>query len=68
MIELSPTLVVVLMFSGIFLGLMLGHPIAFVLGGLAVIFGFLGWGPGSWTPLVSDRFRAVWHWRWSFSV
>lgn len=59
MIEMSPTLVVILMFSGIFLGLMLGHPIAFVLGGLAVIFGFLGWGPGSWHLLVSRSFDSV---------
>lgn len=45
MIEINPVLVVILMFSGIVVGLVLGHPIAFVLGGVATIFAFLGWGP-----------------------
>ena len=45
MIEINPVLVVILMFAGIVVGLMLGHPIAFVLGGVATIFAFLGWGP-----------------------
>jgi tripartite ATP-independent transporter DctM subunit len=45
MIEINPVLVVILMFSGILVGLVLGHPIAFVLGGVATIFAFLGWGP-----------------------
>ena len=35
MIEINPVLVVILMFGGIVLGLVLGHPIAFVLGGVA---------------------------------
>lgn len=59
MIEISPILVVSLMFGGIFLGLLLGHPIAFVLGGLAVIFGYLGWGPGVWHLLVSRSYDSV---------
>ena len=33
------------MFAGLLIGLFLGHPLAFVLGGLAVIFGYVGWGP-----------------------
>jgi tripartite ATP-independent transporter DctM subunit len=33
------------MFGGLLIGLFMGHPLAFVLGGLAVIFGYLGWGP-----------------------
>jgi len=33
------------MFIGLLIGLFMGHPLAFVLGGLAVIFGLLGWGP-----------------------
>jgi len=45
MIEIHPVLVVILMFGGIVVGLMLGHPIAFVLGGVATIFAFVGWGP-----------------------
>lgn len=45
MIEIHPVLVVILMFGGIVAGLMLGHPIAFVLGGVATLFAFVGWGP-----------------------
>ena len=46
MIELSPEWLVILMFAGLFIGLFSGHPLAFVLGGLAVIFGLIGsWGP-----------------------
>lgn len=59
MIEMSPVLVVCLMFAGIFIGLLKGHPIAFVLGGLAVIFGFLGWGPNVWHLLVSRSYDSV---------
>ena len=42
---MSPEAITVLMFLGLIVGLFLGHPLAFVLGGLAVIFGLIGWGP-----------------------
>lgn len=46
MMGLSPEWLVILMFAGLFIGLLSGHPLAFVLGGLAIIFGFIGsWGP-----------------------
>lgn len=46
MMGLSPEWLVVLMFTGLFIGLFSGHPLAFVLGGLGVIFGLIGsWGP-----------------------
>lgn len=45
MIELDPVLLTFLMFAGLIVGLLMGHPLAFVLGGLAVIFGYLSWGP-----------------------
>ncbi|HOO37186.1 MAG TPA: TRAP transporter large permease subunit [Deltaproteobacteria bacterium] len=45
MIDLSPEVLTVLMFAGLLIGLFMGHPLAFVLGGLAVIFGYIGWGP-----------------------
>lgn len=46
MIEISPVVATVLMFVGVMVGLLLlGHPIAFVLAGLGVIFAVIGWGP-----------------------
>jgi len=42
---MSPEVLTIAMFAGLLIGLFLGHPLAFVLGGLAVIFGYLGWGP-----------------------
>ena len=36
-----------LMFSALLIGLATGHPLAFVLGGLGVIFGLFGWGSDS---------------------
>lgn len=45
MIEFSPEVATILMFVGLLVGLFMGHPLAFVLGGLAVIFGVLGHGP-----------------------
>lgn len=47
------------MFAGIIVGLWLGHPIAFVLAGLAVIFGFIGWGPEAWYMFVGRAFDAT---------
>lgn len=47
MFGLDPVLLTFLMFFGLIAGLMLGHPLAFVLGGLAVIFGYISWGPAS---------------------
>ena len=44
---MSPEVVTIGMFVGLLIGLFLGHPLAFVLGGLAVIFGYLGWGTTS---------------------
>ncbi|HPN87239.1 MAG TPA: TRAP transporter large permease subunit [Smithella sp.] len=45
MIDISPEMMTILMFGGLLIGLFMGHPLAFVLGGLAVIFGLIGWGP-----------------------
>jgi len=44
---MSPEAVTIGMFLGLLIGLFLGHPLAFVLGGLAVVFGYLGWGTTS---------------------
>jgi tripartite ATP-independent transporter DctM subunit len=58
MIQLSPELATILMFIGIIVGLALGHPVAFILGGLAAIFGFVGWGPQAWYMFMGRAFDA----------
>jgi len=48
MIEMTPLIFTILMFAGILVGLfLLGEPIAFVLIGVGIIFGLIGWGPES---------------------
>jgi tripartite ATP-independent transporter DctM subunit len=42
---MSDAAITVLMFAGLLIGIFMGHPLAFVLGGLAIIFGYIGWGP-----------------------
>jgi len=59
MINMDPFLVTILMFVGIVVGLAMGHPIAFILGGVATIFGFLGWGPESLYILTGQAFDAA---------
>lgn len=45
MIDLSPETLTILMLAGLLLGIFMGHPIAFVLGGVGVTVGYIGWGP-----------------------
>ena len=59
MIELSPEVLTILMFSGLLIGLFMGHPLAFVLGGLAVIFGLIGWGPISFNMFASRIYNVM---------
>lgn len=42
---MSPAIIVILMFAGLFIGIFFGYPTAFVLGGLSMIFGFFLLGP-----------------------
>jgi tripartite ATP-independent transporter DctM subunit len=44
-IAMSPELLTLLMFSGLLIGLFLGHPLAFVLGGVGVLAGWFVVGP-----------------------
>ena len=44
MIELSPELITVLMLGGLLVGVLTGVPVAFVIGAIALAFGFLVWG------------------------
>lgn len=59
MIELTPEFAVFVMFSLMLLGLLLGHPLAFVLGGVGAIIGFLGWGPGALFLMVSRTYSTL---------
>jgi len=59
MFDLSPELLTILMFTGLLAGLLLGHPLAFVLGGLAVIFGYIGWGPDVYYLFVNRTFAVM---------
>jgi len=59
MIDMSPELVTILMFIGILVGLALGHPIAFILGGLGTIFALLAWGPEAWYMFLGRAFDSV---------
>lgn len=47
------------MFVGLLIGLFLGHPLAFVLGGLAVIFGYLGWGPAAFYMFLNRTYGVM---------
>ena len=51
---MSPEFITIGMFAGLLIGLFMGHHLAFVLGGLAVIFGYLGWGPSSFYMFINQ--------------
>lgn len=47
------------MFASLVVGLLLGHSLAFVMGGLAVIFGILSWGPDAMSMFMSRIFSMM---------
>ena len=47
------------MFAALLVGLASGHPLAFVLGGLGVVFGLYGWGPDCMTIFVNAVFGVM---------
>jgi tripartite ATP-independent transporter DctM subunit len=51
---MSEELFIAVMFAGVLLGLLAGHPVAFVLAGLAVLFGYMIMGDRIW-PLFINR-------------
>jgi len=51
---MSAEFVTIGMFVGLLIGLFMGHPLAFVLGGLAVIFGYLGWGTSAYYMFLNQ--------------
>jgi tripartite ATP-independent transporter DctM subunit len=59
MIDIHPVLATILMFGFILVGLSMGHPVAFVLGGVATIFGLLGWGPDALYLFTGRAFDAA---------
>ncbi len=56
---MSAEFIAIGMFVGLLIGLFLGHPLAFVLGGLAVIFGYLGWGPSCFFMFINQTFGVM---------
>ncbi|MEM4407069.1 MAG: TRAP transporter large permease subunit [Candidatus Methanomethylicaceae archaeon] len=56
---MSPEAITLGMFGGLLVGLFTGHPLAFVLGGLAVIFGYVGWGPASFYMFVNRTYGVM---------
>jgi len=53
---MEPEYITIGMFAGLLIGLFMGHPLAFVLGGLAVVFGYLGWGPASFYMFINRTY------------
>ena len=49
-------LIAILMFAALFVGVLTGFPLAFVLGGLGLIFGLIGWGPPVMSQIVSRTY------------
>ncbi len=56
---MSAEFITIGMFVGLLIGLFLGHHLAFVLGGLAVIFGYLGWGPTCFYMFLNRAFGVM---------
>jgi len=54
--NLSPEVLTLVMFGGLMVGLFMGHPLAFVLGGVAVIGAFLGPGERILGTLINNIF------------
>lgn len=52
--NLSPELLTLVMFGGLMIGLFMGHPLAFVLGGVAVIGAFLGPGEHVLSTIINN--------------
>ncbi|MFV0435973.1 MAG: TRAP transporter large permease subunit [Desulfopila sp.] len=53
MMDLSGETITLLMFGCLLIGIFMGHPLAFVLGGLAVVFGWISWGPSIFTMFIN---------------
>ncbi|EWH03483.1 hypothetical protein Q427_03065 [Halomonas sp. BC04] len=58
--SLSPELLTLVMFGGLLVGLFMGHPLAFVLGGIAVIGAYLGPGPRVLGSIINNIYGNAW--------
>jgi tripartite ATP-independent transporter DctM subunit len=58
---MNPETLAIVMFFSLFVGLMLGHPLAFTLGMIALVFGVIGWGGsvGAVLALLANRTYGV---------
>jgi tripartite ATP-independent transporter DctM subunit len=58
---MNPETLSIVMFFSLFVGLMLGHPLAFTLGMIALVFGVIGWGGsvGAVLALLANRTYGV---------
>lgn len=59
MIDLSPEIITIIMFSGILFGVFTGYPLAFSIGGIALVIGFLVFGDGVIPILYSRLFSLI---------
>ncbi len=59
MIDISPELITIIMFGGVLLGVFIGYPLAFPIGGIALIVGFLVFGDGVLPILYSRLFSLI---------
>ena len=57
---MSIELITFFMFGGLILCLLLGLPLAWSLGGVAVVVGFIKWGPGGLMMIVYNTFGSMW--------
>lgn len=53
---MEPEILALLMFAALFVGMLTGFPIAFVIGSVGLIFGFVGWGPWVFDQIISRVF------------
>ena len=52
-------LILLVMFIALIVGITSNHPLGFVLGGVGVIAGFVGWGPGSFNIIVNQAYAVM---------
>lgn len=53
------SMLLLIMFIALLIGLLLGTPLAYVLGGVAVIIGYIGWGTSTFSIVMSQTFGVM---------